>query len=315
MSIKNSFISSNSGSTLSISGNILTKTSSSSGLQNGNRLHKQALKQQNAFNILKPVSGICVPEIHRISDKLENSKVTEIKMSYVPHPNLAEHLSAITTDDIKWVNDSILGFVDILFSDEKIYWMRFQEVLPMFEQKAAQTLENITTMIHTSETLECVTTILKDTISYIQSSNLCDVKIPIGFCHGDLNFSNIIINAQEKDIYVFDFLDSFVESPIQDLAALRQDTAFEWSLLKLGIKFEHNSLSRRFISSLENEITNKYDKEEWFPFVDIFLLWKLLRILPYLDRDNSITMSVTQYMRILADKIMRRSDFEEKGLS
>jgi len=39
-------------------------------------------------------------------------------------------------------------------------------------------------------------------------------KIPIGFCHGDLTLSNVIISDK---IYLIDLHDPFMESPIQDV--------------------------------------------------------------------------------------------------
>lgn len=51
----------------------------------------------------------------------------------------------------------------------------------------------------------------------------------LGYCHGDFTFSNMLF-AKPNKIYLIDFLDTFLESPYQDLIKLRQDTKFHWSL-------------------------------------------------------------------------------------
>ena len=53
---------------------------------------------------------------------------------------------------------------------------------------------------------------------------LSDMLIPVGTCHGDLTFSNILFNG--NNYYLIDFLDSFIESPLLDIVKLRQDTAW-----------------------------------------------------------------------------------------
>lgn len=53
--------------------------------------------------------------------------------------------------------------------------------------------------------------------------------IPLGQCHGDLTFSNIMFSLEDVEIGLIDFLDSFLESPIIDIVKIRQDTKFNWT--------------------------------------------------------------------------------------
>ena len=50
--------------------------------------------------------------------------------------------------------------------------------------------------------------------SYFKQSN---IEIPVGFCHGDFTFSNMII-SENGDLCLIDFLHTFCESPLQDYA-------------------------------------------------------------------------------------------------
>ena len=45
-----------------------------------------------------------------------------------------------------------------------------------------------------------------------------EIEIPMGKCHGDLTFSNILFNG--NNYYLIDFLDSFIESPLLDLVKI-----------------------------------------------------------------------------------------------
>ena len=63
------------------------------------------------------------------------------------------------------------------------------------------------------------------------SDRLCKKKtrMLLGPCHGDLTFGNMLWDG-EGFLWVFDFLDTFLEAPIMDLVKLRQDTLGRWTL-------------------------------------------------------------------------------------
>jgi thiamine kinase-like enzyme len=77
------------------------------------------------------------------------------------------------------------------------------------------------------------------------------LMLPLGICHGDLTLSNILIASQtdssapvisiDEDmcvssmggpirIVLIDFLDSFVETPLADMAKLCQDLKYAWTI-------------------------------------------------------------------------------------
>lgn len=75
------------------------------------------------------------------------------------------------------------------------------------------------------------------------------VPFPAGECHGDLTFSNMVISKDLSKIYFIDFLDNFYNSPLQDIAKLRQDTVHGWTLRKCTRKFDSvkTNLCLRFL--------------------------------------------------------------------
>lgn len=71
----------------------------------------------------------------------------------------------------------------------------------------------------------------------IENMNICKsllkhhetIKIPLGQCHGDFTFSNMIV-SENGDICLIDFLETFLETPLQDIAKLMQELKYYWSL-------------------------------------------------------------------------------------
>jgi len=110
----------------------------------------------------------------------------------------------------------------------------------------------------------------KKILSKIKNKN---IKVKVGLTHGDLTLSNMIF---AEDIYLIDFLDSYLESPTMDIVKLRQDTHLYWSLnmvenvtdltkIKLGLRY------------IDEFLINNYEVENYY-FLQII---NLIRIFPY----------------------------------
>ena len=107
-----------------------------------------------------------------------------------------------------------------------------------------------------------------------------DMEMPVGTCHGDLTFSNILFNG--NNYYLIDFLDSFIESPLLDIVKIRQDTAYMWSTLMYHKPFDKvrlSIISDKIDSAIDEYFTGKY---EWYRRYYMPLqLMNFLRILQY----------------------------------
>jgi hypothetical protein len=115
-----------------------------------------------------------------------------------------------------------------------------------------------------------------------------EVLFPAGYCHGDLTLSNLLVYKFEDKLMAIDFLDNFLDSPIQDYVKLRQDTQFFWSLLlytgnidatKTKLAFEY--MDKR----LKLEIEEKFNMEI---FYKPFQILSLLRVLKYTTEERMI---------------------------
>lgn len=110
--------------------------------------------------------------------------------------------------------------------------------------------------------------------------NIC---IPIGFCHGDFTFSNMIFSNK---IILIDFLDSYIESPVQDLAKLLQEINLYWTinmsivsrdLTKLKIGYEYIKTKT---NAMIKKLCNIYKID--YKILKIFYIIVLFRIFPYI---------------------------------
>lgn len=110
-----------------------------------------------------------------------------------------------------------------------------------------------------------------------------EMAFPIGPCHGDLTLSNVIVDPV-SGITLIDFLETFLETPLQDVAKLKQDFVYGWSFRKnppaLGIKAE--ILCRYHFPQAIAQIERMYPTQ-----VRLLTLMTLARIAPYVK--DSVT--------------------------
>jgi len=111
---------------------------------------------------------------------------------------------------------------------------------------------------------------------------ICNINIPIGYCHGDLTLSNMLLNTVDNNIYLIDFLDSFIETPLFDIIKVRQDTKFFWSLKMLNMSIDKNKI-KIVLNYLDKKIDNYFQKYDFYnnKIYDYFEIINLLRVLQY----------------------------------
>ena len=99
-------------------------------------------------------------------------------------------------------------------------------------------------------------------------------------CHGDMTLENMII--QDGEIYLIDFLDSFYNSWLIDVAKILQDADVLWSYrtyekLNANLKIKLIILKQLIIEQLLTFRDGKYLVGEVYHI----LLLNLMRIIPY----------------------------------
>ena len=126
-------------------------------------------------------------------------------------------------------------------------------------------------------------------------------KIPKSPCHGDLTLENILI-TYDKKLYLIDFLDSFYNSWMIDIAKLLQDLELKWSFRNKTI---NSNMELRLLvakEALMEEILKTRDGEEKLNAIYHILLLNIIRIYPY-AKDKVTTDFLDKAVQQILSKI------------
>jgi hypothetical protein len=122
------------------------------------------------------------------------------------------------------------------------------------------------------------------------------IGVPLGPCHGDLTLSNVIWSPT-LGLVLIDFLATFLESPLQDLAKISQDLEFGWS-------FRRMDPNLRIKSQLFSQLAfPSYGRYLYALFPGAAYLFKLLclaRIAPYVSDPVSAAWLVQSLESVMA---------------
>ena len=122
------------------------------------------------------------------------------------------------------------------------------------------------------------------------------IEIPDGYCHGDLTFSNMLFD--NSDIVVIDFLDTFLDTPLQDIVKIRQDSKYFWSL-NLVNKLQDSIKVKQSLNYIDKKIKEEFGNYDFYKkYYKYFQVLNLLRILPYSNNKNHID-NLTKEIRLL----------------
>lgn len=240
------------------------------------RLALQAEKQRAAAE--DEYQHIRVPKIFELQ---ENADTTVIKMQYVYSKNFIEFFEQAGFEQVDYLIGALEHFVEHEISkcelqrvSPKIFQDKFVEIKgkcltnPLYEGN-----EEILSILDRSEQV---------------FNSLSELTMPIGICHGDLTFSNILFNG--NNYYLIDFLDSFIETPLQDIVKIRQDTQFRWSQLMYTKPYDATRL-RIVCDKIDREIHQYFTRKyQWYSDnYSVVQLINILRILPYAHEQKVIS--------------------------
>jgi hypothetical protein len=142
---------------------------------------------------------------------------------------------------------------------------------------------------------------------YVQTAEkfcVAPIHIPVGTCHGDLTLSNILFKGEV--LYLLDFLDSYVESPIQDVVKIRQDTCFGWSLQLYQADFNWPRVQIS-LHYLDRHIERAFQSYDWYRrHYDLFQFVNLMRVLPYCTETKTVGL-VTNALETVLKQLDRKA--------
>lgn len=239
-------------------GNVVKK---SKNRKNSKRLRNQCMKQHNFFS-----PYFKSPEIY---DSGENNGLFWFEMENITYKTFDEFLLLTSKKTLDDVVRKILLFIknnirEIGYVDNDVF-------LKKYEETKSKIFINHDIDIN----------FLNEFFYDIEDR----LHIPLGYCHGDLTFSNILFDG--SDMVLVDFLDTFLETPLQDVVKLRQDTKYYWSL-RMVEKVQDVVKIKQSLKYVDEIIDNVFSKEEYYmKYYKHFQSLNLLRIIPY-SKDREI---------------------------
>lgn len=228
------------------------------------RLVTQANKQKNAVL----TSNIEVPKIHSVS--ISDSSAT-IVMDYIHAKNFVDFIEQSPISAIDDFTKSIIAYIE-------------NEIKSSHEDTICSNVftDKIDSIEHNSKKNSFITNKTFDLLKEASKvfKQLGNIKLPVGICHGDLTLSNILFSSNKY--YLIDFLDSFIETPIQDIVKLRQDTSLLWSLQMYDRPYD-NIRVKTVLDYIDEAINDHFSAtcEYYKSSYDYIQLINILRIVPY----------------------------------
>ncbi len=240
------------------------------------RLVNQANKQIAASKI--EYQNIRVPKVFEVE---QNETSATIKMEYIYSRNYVEHFEQAGFEQIKYLIGAIKYFIDLEINNSRM------ETVPshILTDKMADVARKVEKNVHLKDDVEAQELVRKSSVVMDKVGNMV---LPVGMCHGDLTFSNILFNG--NNYYLIDFLDSFIESPLLDIVKIRQDTSYLWSTLMYNKPFDKVRLS--IISEKIDVAIDEYFSGRYQWYRDYYMplqLMNFLRILQYGHDDKVIS--------------------------
>lgn len=233
------------------------------------RLKKQQEKQNDTYNKIKSgiYKNINVPESKWCDNK--------ILMNYVNSKSFIEYFERAAITDIKQTISIIIDYIESELAQSENTEIK-QDI---FINKLSSILDTCikNELVDNSKAEHYIQTAKEKILSYDS------IVLPVGTCHGDLTFSNILFT--DNGMHLIDFLDSFIETPLQDIVKVRQDTCYEWSTLMTTHEYNkvHIKMILEYIDNIIHEHFNKYD---FYKYYNVLQYINILRILPYVKEDN-----------------------------
>ena len=154
-------------------------------------------------------------------------------------------------------------------------------------------LEKVDSVIKGSKK-NSVSSDLLEMISAFLTDSIPDM-IEIGNCHGDLTFSNVIVE-RDGTVCLFDFLDPPITTPYEDVSKLLQDVEFFWTLKKYQGVCDETRVRIMWSYSKNLILENLKD------FLDLrvlamFQVMTLMRIIPYTHEESTIEYLIECILR------------------
>ena len=253
------------------------------------RLVLQVEKQRKAS--IEEYQHVRIPKIFSME---QDEAHVSIKMEYVYSRNFIEYFETAGFEQIRYFIDALICFVE-----RELKKSILQSVPTSITMEKLMDVEkkiDSNPLIKDDSSIKELIQKAKERIEALCKQTT--IEIPIGICHGDLTFSNILFNG--NNYYLIDFLDSFIESPLMDIVKIRQDSHHLWSQLMYVKPYDKLRL-KIICEKIDHEIDKHFSQYEWYQkYYKDYQLLNMLRILQYAKDPKVVNYLKTEISRILA---------------
>lgn len=249
------------------------------------RLKNQIKKQEHAYSILNGKGNIYIPEIYKTT--YSDNKVSMI-MEYIYSKNFMEYFEYATKQSIDNLSKFLTNFIDYEISNSTLVNVDKSIVINKWNSVKAHIESN--EHINKNDKVKQIVNKCQKIFTMFNESQK-QLYLPIGMCHGDLTFSNILFS--NDNYYIIDFLDSFIESPLLDIVKIRQDTKYGWSALMYTKSYDKIRFDI-ICKKIDNYIDEYFNQTIWYADnYNIFQLMNFLRVIQYAKEDNVINYLIS----------------------
>ena len=240
---------------------------------NPKRLQKQCTKQQQFRERIQSTPLHYIFDVPKVYDIHRTQSSFSFDMQYINAHSIISILEKRSITKIQSITNNIFHLLDYLFSISETRPFNPQQ----FQKKIGEINKKTNHKYH----------YLTDP-TYTLSQSLKGELYHQGLCHGDLTLSNMLFSDK---IYLIDWHDPFLESPLQDIGKLYQEISLKWSYqmspeirdkTKVFIGYEHLS---KLINNMISKLTIRYNINH--NMLHLFKVMTIIRLLPY-TRDEKM---------------------------
>jgi hypothetical protein len=213
--------------------------------------------------------------------RTDSNELLVVGMSFEPHSNFLEFMSRCLVVDIQSLSNVLLEFLRQSVRDSPLTEVSGSVLGGKLERFLLDAQRNTTL----SSCIDKVEYMFRELIQFAKSQPTH--LMPIGRCHGDLTLANMLLQMDKKSgrrrIILIDFQDSYIESPLADMAKLCQDLVYGWTLRFLPPDMRIDR-TRVYIAMdyIRRAMLDEFSSEPWFvSYFQFFFAINQLRVLRY----------------------------------
>ena len=242
------------------------------------RLDLQGRKQTSDYCLTDAIKN---PVVHEV---VCNDNECYIIMDYIYAKNFIDYFESASNTDVDHFIEEFIKYINNEIMHSEIKEISKEIFLNKFDSVVNNCRKNL--LVNSFDRTNKVLNQCCDIFNNMPDT----LMLPIGCCHGDLTFSNILFTS--RNFYFIDYLDSFIETPLQDIVKLRQDTKYFWSTMMYKKQYDVIRLNMIF-DYIDKKIDEYYSAQDAYHyFYDYLQLMNILRILPYVKEDKVLVFVV-----------------------